>query len=114
MNLRITYMSLGVSDLGETERFYRDILGLAIERTGGDLCIRWPDLVLVFTENPPSARGKFHFGFRVGTPQEVDAWADKLRQKNARVLGAPTSEDGERKFYFLDPDQYEIVIYSDS
>ena len=113
MTLRITHLSLGVSDLGETERFYRDVLGLPVEQRGEDLCVRWSDLVLVFTSNPPSARGKFHFGFRVSSPQEVDSWAAKLREKNVRVLGAPTPENGERKFYFLDPDQYEIVIYSE-
>lgn len=113
MTLRITHLSLGVSDLAETGRFYRDVLGLPVEKDGDDLCVRWPDLAITFTENPPSARGKFHFGFRVASPQEVDEWAERLRGKNVRVLGAPNTQDGERKFYFLDPDQYEIEIYSE-
>ena len=113
MTLRITRLNLGVSDLSETEHFYRDVLELPVERQGGDLCVRWPELTVLFTENPPSARGKFHFGFRVASHDEVDAWADRLRGRNVRVLGAPISQDGSRKFYFLDPDQYEVEIYSE-
>ena len=114
MTLRITHVSLGVSDLAETERFYRDVLGLAVERKGQDLCVRWADLTLTFNENPPSARGKFHFGFRVATASEVDEWAQRLRSRNVRVIGEPVSHDGERKFYFLDPDQYELEIYCET
>ena len=113
MTIRITHLSLGVSDLGETERFYRDVLQLPVERDGDDLSVRWPELEVTFTENPPSARGKFHFGFRVESASEVDTWAKRLREQNVRVLGEPITENGERKFYFLDPDQYELEIYSE-
>jgi len=113
MTLRITHLNLGVSDLEETERFYRDALELPVERRGPDLCVRWDGLTVVFTENPPSARGKFHIGFRVESASEVDAWAKRLRGRNVRVIGEPISQDGERRFYFLDPDQYELEIYSE-
>lgn len=111
MTLKLTRLSLGVSDLSESEVFYRDALGLPVERRDSDLFVRWPDLLLVLTENPPSARGKFHFGFKVESDAEVDAWAERLRARGVRVIGRPISQDGIRKFFFLDPDQYEIEIY---
>jgi len=111
MTLRITHLNLGVSDLQQTERFYRDALELPVERSGRDLCVRWDELTLVFTENPPSARGKFHIGFRVDDASQVDEWAQRLRTRNVRVIGEPISHGSDRRFYFLDPDQYELEIY---
>lgn len=113
MTLKISYLRLGVSDLAESERFYRDMLELPVERMGEEVCVRWPGLLLVLAANPPSARGKFHFGFRVESAAEVDRWAETLKAKGARVIAGPASQDGAYQMYLLDPDQYEIKIYSE-
>ncbi len=112
MTLKISYLNLGVSDLAESERFYADALGLQVERVDQCVCVRWPDLLLELTENPPSARGKFHFGFQVDRPADVDEWTRKLREKGVRIIAGPATHDGAYQVFLLDPDQYEIKIYS--
>lgn len=112
MMLKVSYLNLGVSDLAESERFYGDALGLPVERVDQGLCVRWSDLVLEFTENPPSARGKFHFGFQVENASDVDEWANRLREKGVRIIAGPASQDGTYQVFLLDPDQYEIKIYT--
>lgn len=111
--MKISYINLGVSDIAESERFYRDVLGLPAERKGEDVHVRWPDLLLILSENPPSARGKFHFGFRVDKESDVDAWVERLRSHGVRIIAGPASQNGARQVFFLDPDQYEIRIYSE-
>ena len=111
--MKIAYMNLGVSDLAESERFYREALGLPAQREGDEVRVRWPDFLLILSENPPSARGKFQFGFRVESDAEVDAWAERLRAQNVRIIAGPASINGARQVFVLDPDQYEIRIYSE-
>jgi catechol 2,3-dioxygenase-like lactoylglutathione lyase family enzyme len=112
--MKVSYVHLGVSDLDQSERFYRDMLDLPTQRRADRIEIRWPDFLLVLRENPPSARGKFHFGFRVESPAEVDAWAERLQSSGVRIIGGPASQNGrERQVFFLDPDQHELRIYTD-
>ena len=111
--MKISFIHLGVSDLAESEHFYRDVLGLPAERKGDDVQVRWPDFLLVLSENPPSARGKFHFGFRVDSESDVNAWAERLRSHDVRIIAGPASQNGAQQVFFLDPDQYEIRIYAE-
>jgi catechol 2,3-dioxygenase-like lactoylglutathione lyase family enzyme len=112
--LRFGHLSLGVSDLDASERFYRDVLGLPAERVGEQTEVRFPDFLLVLTSNPPAARGKFHFGFRVESAAEVDRWARRLRDCGAGNVSGPSGDDGDRKVIFIDPDGYQIEIYAHS
>lgn len=110
--MKITHLSLGVSDLGASETFYRDVLGLPTQRHGEDVRVQWPDFLLVLMEKPPADRSKFHFGFRVSTGEEVDRWADRLRSHRVQVISGPAGENGSRQLFFLDPDQYVVEIYA--
>lgn len=114
MTLKLSYLNLGVSDLAESERFYRDALGLPVERSQDGVVVHWPDLLLEFIETPPSTRGKFHFGFEVERPADVDEWMQRLRSQGVRVIAGPASHNGTYQVFLLDPDQYEIKIYSKS
>jgi catechol 2,3-dioxygenase-like lactoylglutathione lyase family enzyme len=111
--VKISHLSLGVGNLAESEKFYRDVLGLPAQREGEDVYVRWPDFLLVLTEKPPAARGKFHFGFRVNSNSEVDDWANRLRSQGVQIVAGPATHDGTRQLFFLDPDQYEIEIFSE-
>lgn len=110
--MKISHLSLGVSDLAASEKFYRDVLGLATERDGDDVRVEWPDFLLVLSEKPPADRSKFHFGFRVGSGAEVDTWAERLRSNSVQIISGPAGEDGARQLFFLDPDQYVVEIYA--
>jgi catechol 2,3-dioxygenase-like lactoylglutathione lyase family enzyme len=110
--LRLSRLSLGVSDLDASERFYRDVLGLQTERHRDDVVVRWPGFSLVLVERPPSTRGKFNFGFAVGSAADVDAWASRLREHGVEILSGPSDEHGERRLFLVDPDNYEIQIVS--
>lgn len=112
--MKITHLSLGVSDLSESEKFYRDALGLPVQRDGSDAFVRWPDFLLVLSENPPAGRGKSHFGFRVDTKAEVDAWAERLRANGVQIVAGPATHGGTHRLFLLDPDDYQIEIYAES
>jgi catechol 2,3-dioxygenase-like lactoylglutathione lyase family enzyme len=111
--MKIAHLSLGVSDLAASEIFYRDVLGLPAKRDGDGVRVDWPDFLFVLSERPPADRGKFHFGFRVASAAEVDAWAERLRANNVQIVSGPASDGGTRQLFFLDPDHYEIEIYAE-
>jgi catechol 2,3-dioxygenase-like lactoylglutathione lyase family enzyme len=111
--IEIGQVTLGVSDLEESEAFYRDVLGLDTARAGEDVQVRWPNFVLRLTHNPPAGRGKFYVGFRVANAAAVDEWAQRLRSKGAQIVSGPAQHDGAYQLFFLDPDSYEIKIYAE-
>lgn len=112
--MKISHLSLGVADLEVTERFYRDLLGLPVERVDDRLMVRWPDFLLVMTLKPPAERSKFHFGFRVDAKGDVDLWAHRLRTAGVTISGGPAENGaGTRQLFFLDPNEYEIEIFAE-
>ena len=112
--LRLTHLNLGVANLNVSERFYGDVLGLPTKRIEDRVEIRWgDDLLLILSSSPPAGRGKFHFGFRVKTPEEVDVWAHRLREKGVEIVIGPSGSDGLRQLFCIDPDDYKIEIYSE-
>lgn len=111
--MKISHLSLGVTDLAASEKFYRDALGLPTRREGDDVHVRWPDFLLVLSEKPPADRSKFHFGFRVNNDAQVDSWAERLRASGVQVISGPASDNGLRQLFFLDPDQYVLEIYAE-
>ncbi|MBV8332141.1 MAG: VOC family protein [Candidatus Eremiobacteraeota bacterium] len=114
-NLKLTHLTLGVANLGISERFYGDVLGLPTKRVDDQVEIRWTDaFLLILTASPPAGRGKFHFGFRVGRPEEVDRWAERLREKGVEIVIGPSGDNGRRQLYCIDPDDYKIEIYSEA
>jgi catechol 2,3-dioxygenase-like lactoylglutathione lyase family enzyme len=113
--LKLTHLSLGVSNIAISERFYGDVLGLPTQRAGDHVEIRWSDdFLLILTASPPAGRGKFHFGFRVESAEEVDAWAARLRERGVEIVIGPSGENGRRQLYCIDPDDYKIEIYCET
>jgi catechol 2,3-dioxygenase-like lactoylglutathione lyase family enzyme len=52
-----------------------------------------------------------HIGFVVRHPDDVDRWADRLRQAGVPLAAEPkTHRDGARSFYFHDPDGLLIQL----
>ena len=111
--LRPAHISLGVSDLDASVGFYRDVLELPVERDGDMARIEWDDFLIVLELAPPTSRGKFHFGFRVNSLEEVDRWAARVRGAGGVVSG-PADREGGRAVFFNDPDHFAIEIYYES
>lgn len=102
-----------VRDLRRTEAFYRDVLGLACERTSGHdgvyLTAQSGDLTLLFLahEEPPGRSPVVVFGLGGGIEDAVEA----LARQNVEIV-VPISErfDGRIGADFLDPDGHVLRI----
>jgi catechol 2,3-dioxygenase-like lactoylglutathione lyase family enzyme len=52
-----------------------------------------------------------HMGFIVGSRDEVDAWAERLRARGVTLAAEPKDHrDGSRSLYCLDPDGLRIQV----
>ena len=111
--LRLAHLSLGVTDIDVSERFYRDVLRLETKRDGDRVVVRWGDFALILIQRPPATRAKFHVGFRVDSPEEVDSWSQRIQDAGVNIFSGPSSDGSSRRLYFIDPDDYEIEIYSE-
>ncbi len=116
--LGLRHMALNVRDVDTSILFYQEVLGFELEwRPDPDnayLTSGMDNLALhkaegITLDNPHQHLD--HFGFLVGRPEEVDAWANRIRQKGILLEKEPrTHRDGARSFYFLDPDANQIQI----
>ena len=111
--IRVSAVTLGVSDLAASQAFYKDALGLDVRRNGNDLTVVWPDFELTLRQDPPAGRGKFHLGFKVESRGEVDAWERRLRERGTRMMTGPAEYDGKYRLLVLDPDDYQLAIFAD-
>lgn len=108
---RIDYIEFVVADIGRTKAFYGDAFG-------------W-----TFTDYGPEyasfADGRLEGGFELGTPVTpggplVILYAADLAETQQRVEAAggeiarPIFDfPGGRRFHFLDPNGYELAVWSD-
>jgi catechol 2,3-dioxygenase-like lactoylglutathione lyase family enzyme len=107
----LRHVALFVRKFEETERFYVELLGMAVE---------WrpdPDNVyltsgvdnLALHRATSGAVDGFqrldHIGFILNTPEDVDCWHDFLAAHGVSISAQPrTHRDGARSFYCRDPD----------
>lgn len=105
--MRITEVSLLARDLDEAERFYRDRLGLPVERTANQVAIRIGSSRLVFDSGP--FEGVHHLAFTIptGSFRAARAWLEKrcdlLSLEGRDEFEGPPSWDS-RSLYFDGPD----------
>lgn len=121
---KIGHVALYVSDLDQSMRFYRDILGFQVSDTygddmmpGGAVFLRCnPDhhgiALFKATEANPAGAGLHHLAF------EVPALDDVVRARaHLRASGIPIDFDGRRRagvqiaVEFRDPDGHRLEIY---
>lgn len=131
MQARITVITLGVDDLDNSVRFYRDGLGLSTQgiigtefehgavaffdlQAGVKLAL-WPRTSLAHDTGiplaPPSAT-EFTLGHNVSSKQEVDAVMEQAKNAGASIVKAAHDTFwGGYAGYFADPDQHlwEVV-----
>lgn len=111
--LALTHLNLDVRDLARSERFYRDVLELSVERRATSLRVCDANALLVLNEGPPQVGGTFHFGFRVPTREDVNAWISRLRAARIPILIEPAVAGAVYVGRIADPDGYEIEIYAE-
>jgi catechol 2,3-dioxygenase-like lactoylglutathione lyase family enzyme len=98
-------LTLGVSDLDATERFYRDTLGIATTRHGDAIRIMLGEFTMVFEHSPPTERAKFELGLRVSNAETLDAIATRAG------VATYARDGGGRAMFVTDPDHYTIEIF---
>ena len=106
----LRHVALFVRDYEATERFYVELLGMAVEwrpdanavyLTSGNDNLALHRVVDGFDER----QHLDHIGFILHRPEDVDEWFDFLRAHDIRMKTEPrTHRDGARSFYCLDPD----------
>jgi catechol 2,3-dioxygenase-like lactoylglutathione lyase family enzyme len=121
------HVTLISSDLEATTAFYRDTLGLAVERderNPDDPAARhvWfgdgagtPGTLVTFLEYPQLPAGTVgtgsthHIAFGVATAEEQVAWRDWLRSRGVDCTEV-LERAGLRSLYFRDPDGHILEI----
>lgn len=119
MEPRLSFVTLGVSDLERSIRFYSEVLGLqrlnddaevAFYELGRTWLALFPRHLLAADAGVP-AEGSGFPGFalahNVRTPEEVDALLAEVAARGARIVKpAQQAEWGGRTGYFADPDGF--------
>lgn len=117
----LDHLSIPVSDLARSERFYVETLGMRVLfREPGFVMLRAgrdTDFALQVSDGPVDSRGeKLHFGFKVGSSTQVGSWEKHVRERGVagiRTEGRAPGDDpyGACSLYFQDPDGYLFEIY---
>lgn len=108
----LRHVALFVRQFEAAERFYVDLLGMAVEwRPDADnvyLTSGHDNLALHRAPEgfePSGPQRLDHIGFVLRTPEHVDAWHRFLSAHGVQIQAAPrTHRDGARSFYCRDPD----------
>jgi predicted enzyme related to lactoylglutathione lyase len=108
----VAHLLLQVSDLGEAERFYVDVLGFRVARRerfrdGRPLVVTRQGLGL--TDGRPAGRGANvdHVAFHV---HELDALLERAREAGVRVVRGPDTNPYGYAAYLADPDGNEMEL----
>jgi catechol 2,3-dioxygenase-like lactoylglutathione lyase family enzyme len=107
------HITLGVSDLGASEHFYRDVLGFSVKRTDESITVDLAGFSLILESAPPVGRAKFSMGFRIADAS-LDDLAGRVRAGGGHILAGPAPrEAGGRALLLMDPDHYQLEIFSE-
>lgn len=108
----MNHLSLVVSDVERSAAFYEAVFGMDRQWREGEfvfLCCGDSDLALV--RGKPLIHRRFHFGFRVDTRGEVDAWLTRVKAHETPVTHGPEDYGDYYTFSIRDPDGYAVEIY---
>jgi catechol 2,3-dioxygenase-like lactoylglutathione lyase family enzyme len=117
--LGLRHVALNVPDVQKSLEFYSGILGMELEwmpdAENAYLTSAGQDNLALHQlpsgSKPDGVQMVHHIGFVVRRPEDVDAWADRLRSRGVPLAQEPkTHRDGARSFYFHDPDGLLIQL----
>jgi catechol 2,3-dioxygenase-like lactoylglutathione lyase family enzyme len=117
--LGLRHLALRVKDPQASKRFYQDCFGMKIvwEPDPDNVYLSSGIDNLALHRDAVAGPGALdHFGFVVGSKEEVDAVAARLLAQGVTIAeGTRDHRDGSRSFYCLDPDGLRIqVLYEPS
>ena len=108
----VSHLNLVVSDVDRSAAFYQTLFGMEEQWREGDFMFMScgeSDVALV--KGKPLIHRRFHFGFRLASRDEVDAWLERVKEHEAPVTHGPQDYGGYYTFSCRDPDGYAIEIY---
>ena len=116
--LGIRHVALNVRDVQKSIQFYSGVLGMKLEwmpdPENAYLTSGQDNLALhkaLAGAEPGTNQLVHHIGIVVRNPEDVDKWADRLRNLGVSLVQEPkTHRDGARSFYFRDPDGLLIQL----
>ena len=116
MGLR--HVALNVRNVRRSMEFYSSVLGMKLEWMPDEenaYLTSGPDNLALHQlpqhSEPGQVQMVHHIGFVVRHPENVDAWADRVRKQGIALAAEPkTHRDGARSFYFRDPDGLLIQL----
>ena len=116
MDQRLTFITLGVTDLSKSKRFYNEVLGwkpmhdaqgIVMYKLNGMILSLYPQHELMEdAQVKDDAKGsRFTLAQCLRSPEEVDALFDELRKKKVTITKEPMKVFwGGYSGYFVDPD----------
>jgi glyoxylase I family protein len=99
-----------VADLERTRKFYRDALGLELEKQEGFLLGKLPGSELMFFEGEakPGTSPQVVFGLADGG---IDTLAERLVKQGVQVLTPVTEAPEGWAFELADPDEHKLAFF---
>lgn len=113
----LTHISLAVRDPERSLKFYTEVFGVKeYFRDDSSIQAVGPSgkEILAFEHDPEHAGlsgGIRHFGFRLVTPDDIDATVSSVEAAGGKLLRRGEFSPGYPYAYVADPDGYEIEIW---
>jgi catechol 2,3-dioxygenase len=118
----VGHVHLKVADLGRSESFYRDALGLEVTERVGDsfvfMSFGGSHHHLALQGHPdapradPEALGLYHFAIEVADEAALAEAVDRIRE--AGIEFAAVDHGISKSVYFSDPDGHGVEVYTDT
>ena len=111
----MNHLNLVVSDVERAETFYVGLFGMERQWTEeGFVFLSCGQSDVALSKGKPLIHRRFHFGFRVDSREDVDAWLERVMAHEAPVTHGPEDYGDYYTFSCRDPDGYTIEIYFES
>jgi len=108
----LNHLSLVVSDVERSAKFYQALFGMVQQWQEGEFVfLACGDADLALVKGKPLIHRRFHFGFRVDTRAEVDAWLKEVGRHDAPITHGPQDYGDYYTFTCRDPDGYAVEVY---